>query len=71
MTDQPELWRLINRVRDASDGIFTLDEKQRMHDLVTRLKSRKTITLGDVAWLKTMDDQLAGMAEAKPRGRWR
>jgi|GEM_PF-7023678 len=62
MTDDRDVWVLVNKVRDASDGIFTDDEKLRMHDLVTRLKTRKTISLADLMWLKSMDDALAGIS---------
>src|ERR1700730_10984176 len=60
MSDQAEPRRLVNKVRDASYSIFTIDEKRRMHDLVTTLKARKMISIGVLVWL--MDDQLASLA---------
>ena len=61
MTDLAALWRLVDRVRDRSYDWFTFAEKKRLHDLVARLKTRKSISIDDLRWLNEMDDALAGV----------
>jgi hypothetical protein len=60
MSDRSDLWRLVDLVRERGYGLWTMPEKQRLHDLVTRLKSRGTISLDDLAWLRAADENLRG-----------
>jgi hypothetical protein len=43
-----ELWKLIDRVRDAGYGWFTLEEKTWLHNLVVRLKATRRISSDDL-----------------------
>jgi hypothetical protein len=61
MSDRSETWLLVDRVRERGYGLWTLPEKQRLHDLVTRLKSRGTISPDDLEWLRQADANLCGM----------
>jgi hypothetical protein len=56
-----DLWKLIDSVRDRSCDLFTLDEKQKMHNLVVRLKTKGTISPADFEWLKQYDEALRCM----------
>jgi hypothetical protein len=58
----PELWRLIDRVRAASYDLFTFAKKKRMHDLVVRLKSKGIVSPADLEWLRQSDENLCGVA---------
>jgi hypothetical protein len=60
MSDRRETWQLVDRVRYRGYGLWTLPEKQRLHDLVVRLKSRGTIAIDDLAWLRAADENLRG-----------
>jgi hypothetical protein len=60
MSDRRETWQLVDRVRERGYGLWTSPEKQRLHDLVVRLKSRGTISLDDLAWLRAADENLRG-----------
>ena len=61
-------WALINSVRNAAGDIFTLPEKQKLHDLVSRYKRSGKISAADLEWLKKQDDNLQFLAKFK-RGR--
>jgi hypothetical protein len=60
-------WPLIDRVRAASYDVFTMAEKQRMHDLFVRLKTKKSISLDDLAWLREMDAALQSLLRSTRR----
>jgi hypothetical protein len=62
MTTPNEIWRIVNRVREAGYDWFTLDEKKRLHDLVVRLKARGAISPDDLQWLQQADANLCGVA---------
>lgn len=61
MSDLAATWHLVERVREAGYDWLTLAEKQRLHNLVVRLKSRKTISPSDLQWLREMDANLQGV----------
>jgi hypothetical protein len=56
-----EHWPLINRVRDAGD-LLTLDEKQRLHNLVVRYKRTGVVFAADLQWLTQADENFGGVA---------
>jgi hypothetical protein len=64
-----QIWTLINSVRNAAGDIFTLEEKQRLHDLVSRYKRNGKISAADLGWLRQCDDNLAAMKKTSRRGR--
>jgi hypothetical protein len=55
-------WRLIDRVRDASYGFFTYDEKLKMHNLVGAIKRTGMLSVEDRKWLEKMDENLSGIS---------
>jgi hypothetical protein len=57
----PGHWPTINRVRDAGD-LLTLEEKQRLHNLVVRYKRTGVVFAADLQWLKQADENYAGIA---------
>jgi hypothetical protein len=57
-----ELWRLIDRVREAGYDWLTFEEKKRLHDLVVHLKATRKISEDDLEWLKQADENLSGVA---------
>jgi hypothetical protein len=54
-------WPLINRVREAGD-LLTLEEKQRMHNLVCRYKRTGVVFAADLEWLKQSDENFGGIS---------
>jgi hypothetical protein len=69
-----ELWKLIDRVRDAGYGWFTLEEKTRLHNLVVRFKATHKISEDDIEWLHRADENLSGAAALSAtffRRRWK
>jgi hypothetical protein len=61
MTVLPGHWPLINRVRDAGN-LLTLEEKQHMHNLVTRYKRTGVIFAADLIWLNHAAENFGGVA---------
>jgi hypothetical protein len=61
MTGRSEKWQLVDRVRERGYGLWTPPEKQRLHDLVVRLKAKGTISPDDLEWLRQADENLSGM----------
>ena len=57
-----EYWPLINSVREAGD-LLTIDEKQRLHNLVVRYKRTGVIFAADLQWLNQVDENRAGEAK--------
>jgi hypothetical protein len=55
-------WPLINRIRD-SGNLLTLEEKQRMHNLVLRYKRTSVIFAADLQWLAQADESIASLYE--------
>jgi hypothetical protein len=56
-----EHWQLINRIRNAGD-LLTLEEKQRLHNLVVRYKRTGVVFAADLQWLTQADQNHAGIA---------
>ena len=65
-----EPWKLIDSVRDACYDVFTTAEKQRLHDIVVKLKRTRILSAGDIAWLQQADANLRA-ANAISFCRWR
>jgi hypothetical protein len=63
-------WRLINQVREAGYDWLTLAEKQRLHDLVVRLKTKRTISADDIQWLERADENLKGATSLSATFSW-
>jgi hypothetical protein len=61
MSALPGHWPLINHVRDAGD-LLTIEEKQRLHNLVVRYKRTGVVFAADLEWLKQADENYAGIA---------
>jgi hypothetical protein len=61
MTALPGHWPIINRIRDAGDRL-TLDEKQHLHNLVTRYKRTGVVFAADLRWLNQADENHSGIA---------
>jgi hypothetical protein len=57
----PGHWPTINRVRDAGD-LLTIDEKQRLHNIVVRDKRTGVIFAADLDWLNQASENYAGIA---------
>ena len=62
MSSLPGHWPIINRVRDAGD-LLTLDEKQRLHNLVCRYKRTGVVFAADLQWLKQSAENYAGITQ--------
>jgi hypothetical protein len=61
MSALPGHWPLINHVRDAGD-LLTIEEKQRLHNLVVRYKRVGVIFAADLQWLKQSAENFGGVA---------
>jgi hypothetical protein len=66
-----DMWKLIDDVRDRSYDLFTLAEKQRMHDLVVAFKAKGIVSDDDVEWLKRSDEYLRLMGAPRAVSRRR
>ena len=63
-----ETQRLINRVRDAGYGLFTLPEKQRLHDAASRYRRNGKISADDLAWLRQCDNNFRFIDAMRGKG---
>jgi hypothetical protein len=57
-----EHWPLINSVRDAGD-LLTIEEKQRLHNIVCRYKRTAVIFAADLEWLKQSAENFGGVTQ--------